>query len=219
MYTLDKARGAYSSDFRIPMNLKQQLTKTTFYTSASDRDSLPEDIGSEIAFAGRSNAGKSSTINNLCSQKSLARTSKTPGRTQLINFFTVTENNKLVDLPGYGYAKASQAKQQRWIQLLEYYFSHRQSLRGTIILMDIRHPFQDADLAMLDWCHHYQREVHILLNKVDKLSRNQANKQMKLAEKELAQYPQEQVSAQVYSATDGTGMNELTNKLGTWFDK
>jgi GTP-binding protein len=201
------------------MNLKQQLAQTTFYTSASSRDSLPEDIGNEIAFAGRSNAGKSSTINNLCSQKHLARTSKTPGRTQLINFFSVTKTNKLVDLPGYGYAKASHDKQRQWIELLEYYFAHRQSLRGAVIVMDIRHPFQEADFAMIGWCSHYQCEIHLLLNKADKLSRNQAFKQLKLAEKQLAQYPQDLMSAQLYSAIDGTGMDELIGKLGVWFDK
>ncbi|MEM8844043.1 MAG: ribosome biogenesis GTP-binding protein YihA/YsxC [Pseudomonadota bacterium] len=201
------------------MNLRQQLTKALFYTSASSPDSLPEDIGNEVAFAGRSNAGKSSAINKLCSQKSLARTSKTPGRTQLINFFTLSETNKLVDLPGYGYAKASQSKQQKWIELLEYYFAHRQSLRGTVILMDIRHPFQDADLAMIDWCSHHQCELHILLNKVDKLSRNQSFKQLKLAEKQLSNFPKELVSAQLFSAANGTGMDELIKKLEMWFDK
>ena len=201
------------------MNLKQQLAQTTFYTSASDRDSLPEDIGNEVAFAGRSNAGKSSTINNLCSQKNLARTSKTPGRTQLINFFSLSETNKLVDLPGYGYAKASQSKQQQWTQLLEYYFAHRQSLRGAVILMDSRHPLQAADLAMIDWCSHHHCEIHLLLNKADKLSRNQAFKQLKLAEKQLAQYPKDLITVQLYSAMDGTGMDELIRKLEIWFDK
>ena len=201
------------------MDLKQQLTKATFYTSASTPDSLPEDIGNEVAFAGRSNAGKSSAINKLCSQKNLARTSKTPGRTQLINFFTLSKTNKLVDLPGYGYAKASQTKQQKWTQLLEYYFAHRQALRATVILMDIRHPFQEADLTMIDWCSHHQCELHILLNKVDKLSRNHSFKQLKLAEKHLANYPQNLASTQLFSATNGTGMNELIKKLETWFSK
>ena len=201
------------------MNLKQQLAQTTFYTSASSRDSLPEDIGNEIAFAGRSNAGKSSTINNLCSQKGLARTSKTPGRTQLINFFSVSKTNKLVDLPGYGYAKASHDKQQQWIKLLEYYFAHRQSLQGAVIIMDIRHPFQDADIAMIEWCTHYQREIHLLLNKADKLSRNQAIKQLRFAEKQLAHYAPDLTSAQLYSAADGTGVDELISRLGKWFDK
>ena len=201
------------------MKLKRQLAQTTFYTSASTPDSLPEDIGNEIAFAGRSNAGKSSTINNLCSQKNLARTSKTPGRTQLINFFSVSNTNKLVDLPGYGYAKASHDKQRQWTELLKYYFAHRQSLRGTVIVMDIRHPFQQADLAMIDWCSYYKCEIHLLLNKIDKLSHNQAYKQLKLAEKQIAKYPQGLMSAQLYSAMDATGMDELISKLEIWFDK
>ena len=201
------------------MDLKQQLAQAVFYTSASSPDSLPEDIGNEVAFAGRSNAGKSSAINRLCAQKNLARTSKTPGRTQLINFFILSKTNRLVDLPGYGYAKASQSKQQQWTQLLEYYFSHRQSLRATVILMDIRHPFQEADLAMIDWCNHHQCDLHILLNKVDKLSRNQSFKQLKLAEKQLADYTQNHASIQLFSATNGTGMNELIKKLEKWFGK
>jgi len=156
------------------MSFKRQLSNAVFFTSASTPNSLPADEGVEIAFAGRSNAGKSSAINRLCQQKGLARTSKTPGRTQLINFFSISETNKLADLPGYGYAKASQTKQKQWLELLEYYFTHRQALKGTIIVMDIRHPLRDSDQKMIDWCVHYQCPIHILLNKSDKLSRNQA---------------------------------------------
>ena len=201
------------------MNLKRQLANTVFYTSASSAKSLPPDEGHEIAFAGRSNAGKSSAINLLCQQKGLARTSKTPGRTQLINFFTVAANNKLADLPGYGYAKASQSKQRQWLELLEYYFTHRQALKGTIIVMDIRHPLRGSDQKMIDWCVHYQCPVHILLNKSDKLSRNQAHKQLVETKKRLPKQDQICIDIQLFSAMSGDGMDEAVIAIQKWFEK
>lgn len=187
-----------------------------FATSAASSASLPADKGIEIAFAGRSNAGKSSTINKLCGQKQLARASKTPGRTQLINFFTLSQEAMLVDLPGYGYAKASQAKQRQWIELLEYYFTYRKALRGTIIVMDIRHPLQEADQSMIDWCLHHRSEVHVLLNKADKLSRNQAIQQLHLTQKKLITQQAEEVSVQLFSASKGSGLDQCYRKLSTW---
>ena len=201
------------------MNIKQQLAHTAFYTSASSAESLPPDVGSEIAFAGRSNAGKSSAINRLCQQKGLARTSKTPGRTQLINFFTVYDSNKLADLPGYGYAKASQSKQKQWLELLEHYFTHRKALKGTIIVMDIRHPFQESDQRMIDWCVHYQCPVHILLNKSDKLSRNQAQKQLLSAKNTLAKRSRTPISVQLFSALSGIGVDDAVKVIQMWFEK
>ena len=202
----------------ITMDFKHKLANTAFSTSAAAPPSLPEDEGYEVAFAGRSNAGKSSVINRLCQQNNLARTSKTPGRTQLINFFAVSQLNKLVDLPGYGYAKASHSKQRQWLELLEHYFTHRQALQGTIIVMDIRHPFQNADQMMIDWCMHHQCDVHILLNKSDKLSRNQALKQLNTANQQLKRYGDQSASIQLFSAMKGDGMNELMNKIKHWFD-
>ncbi len=199
------------------MDFKNQLANTSFYTSASSADSLPADEGYEVAFAGRSNAGKSSAINRLCNQKSLARTSKTPGRTQLINFFSVSPANKLADLPGYGYAKASHSKQRQWLELLEYYFTHRQALKGTIIVMDIRHPFQDADQKMIDWCMHHHCDVHILLNKSDKLSRNKAHNQLQTANNMLSNYTGGLISIQLFSAITGNGMDEAISKIYGWF--
>jgi len=201
------------------MDFKNQLANTAFYTSASSPDSLPSDEGHEVAFAGRSNAGKSSAINRLCNQKSLARTSKTPGRTQLINFFSVSQANKLADLPGYGYAKASHSKQRQWLELLEYYFTHRQALKGTIIVMDIRHPFQEADQKMIDWCMHHHCGVHILLNKSDKLSRNKAHNQLQSANKILANYQTGSTSIQLFSAATGNGMDEAMSKIYNWFEE
>lgn len=200
------------------MNFKHELANTVFFTSASSANSLPTDEGAEIAFAGRSNAGKSSAINRLCQQKALARTSKTPGRTQLINLFTVSGLNKLADLPGYGYAKASQSKQRQWLELLEYYFTNRQALKGTIIVMDIRHPLRDSDQKMIEWCQHYQCPVHILLNKSDKLSRNQAQKQLLSVQKRL---PKNNIptSIQLFSALSGEGVDEAIMVLKKWFEE
>ena len=200
------------------MDFKHKLAKTAFSTSAAAPSSLPADEGAEVAFAGRSNAGKSSVINRLSQQNNLARTSKTPGRTQLINFFTVSPLNKLVDLPGYGYAKASHSKQRQWLELLEHYFTHRRALQGTIIVMDIRHPFQSADQMMIDWCMHHQCDVHILLNKSDKLSRNQALKQFAAANKRLEHYGDHGITIQLFSAMKGDGLNELMSKIKHWFD-
>lgn len=200
------------------MNFKQQLAQTSFFTSASSANSLPVDEGCEIAFAGRSNAGKSSAINRLCQQKGLARTSKTPGRTQLINFFKVLGTNKLADLPGYGYAKATQSKQRQWLELLEYYFTHRKALKGTIIVMDIRHPLQDSDQKMIDWCLHYKCPMHILLNKSDKLNRNKAQKQLLSTSKSLPQHASSAISLQLFSALTGDGMDETVKILQDWFD-
>ncbi len=200
------------------MEFKNQLANSAFFTSAASADSLPTDEGNEVAFAGRSNAGKSSAINRLCNQKSLARTSKTPGRTQMINFFTVSAQNKLADLPGYGYAKASHSKQRQWLELLEYYFTHRQALKGTIIVMDIRHPFQDADQNMIDWCMHHHCNVHILLNKSDKLSRNKAHNQLQAANNILLNYKGGLTSIQLFSAVTGNGMDEAMSKIHGWFE-
>lgn len=201
------------------MDIKQALTSSKFVTSAATPASLPNDLGTEIAFAGRSNAGKSSTINKLCGQKQLARASKTPGRTQLINFFTLGPESMLVDLPGYGYAKASQSKQKQWIELLEYYFSHRQALKGTVIVMDIRHPLQAADQNMIDWCLHHGSKVHVLLNKADKLSRNKAMQQLHATHKALSDQQLDDVTLQLFSAADGTGSNEVLKKLSQWMSE
>ncbi len=198
------------------MALKHLLANAEFSVSAAKPEDLPTDHGHEVAFAGRSNAGKSSVLNKLCGRKQLARTSKTPGRTQLINFFHVSESARLVDLPGYGFAKASQHKQRQWTQLLEYYFSTRQALCGIVLVMDIRHPLREVDWTMLDWCIHYHCNVHILLNKADKLSRNQASKQLSLVMKQLPEPDKNSLSVQLFSAMAGTGLEEATNKIGDW---
>ena len=154
--------------------MNHYFQQASFLQSATTRKTLPPESGLEIAFAGRSNAGKSSVINTLCSQKSLARTSKTPGRTQLINFFRLPDQHFLVDLPGYGYAKVPEAVKLEWQGFIEAYLTQRNTLRGLILVMDIRHPLTAYDQTLLSWSYRRQLPVHILLNKADKLTRGAA---------------------------------------------
>lgn len=149
------------------------LSKAHFLTSAAAIEHLPVDTGAEIAFAGRSNAGKSTAINRLTGQKQLARASKTPGRTQLINFFSLDETHRLVDLPGYGFAKVPMAIKLRWQETMTRYLESRQSLVALVLLMDIRHPLKPEDVELLSWAQQSQLETVILLTKADKLSRQQ----------------------------------------------
>jgi len=151
----------------------------SFLISASQASQFPENGMLEVAFAGRSNAG------TLCDQKALARTSKTPGRTQLINFFPLDDQHCLVDLPGYGYAKVPERVRKEWQKLMEAYLGGRQQLRGLVVIMDIRHPLKDYDLQMLEWCEHMQTPAHILLTKADKLKKGQASKQLLMVKKAL----------------------------------
>src|SRR5690606_12291316 len=148
--------------------------KATFFQSAPSIRECPSETGVEVAFAGRSNAGKSSAINTLTNNSKLARTSKTPGRTQLINFFSLSDSQRLVDLPGYGYAKVSRDLKEQWQRYLSEYLQNRRSVKGLILLMDIRHPLQEFDTTMLDWTAQAGMPVHILLTKADKISRGAA---------------------------------------------
>lgn len=190
-------------------------SETRFLTSAGKFSQCPPDSGAEVAFAGRSNAGKSSAINTLTEQTKLARTSKTPGRTQLLNFFAVTEQQRLVDLPGYGFAKVPIAVKERWHQQLDDYLRRRQSLRGLILLMDIRHPLQPFDLMMLEWGEQTGMPVHILLTKADKLKKGPANNQLLQVRKALSD-TQGRVSVQLFSALKQTGTQELHKVLNNW---
>ena len=198
------------------MNFKHLLSNADFLQSAAKPQDLPDDTGYEVAFAGRSNAGKSSVLNKICNRKNLAKASKTPGRTQMINFFALSNTARLVDLPGYGYAKASQAKQRQWTQLLEHYFDQRQALTGVILVMDIRHPLKVVDQTMLEWCAYQNQSIHILLNKADKLSRNQNHVQLMQVNKHLRQFSGESASCQLFSAMSGLGSEELLEKLESW---
>lgn len=192
--------------------------QASFVQSATTPKTLPKESGLEIAFAGRSNSGKSSTINRVCSQKSLARTSKTPGRTQLINFFTLPEGQLLVDLPGYGYAKVPENLKIQWQKFIEAYLTTRGTLKGLILVMDIRHPMTVFDQGLLAWAAHRQLPVHVLLNKADKLSRGAVQNTLLAVRKELSQYASP-VTVQAFSASGGLGLEELWAKLDEWFER
>lgn len=198
-----------------PLSKQLNFRQVKFLTSAPKLAACPSDIGSEVAFAGRSNAGKSSAINTLTDNKKMAKTSKTPGRTQLINFFTITDQQRLVDLPGYGFAKVPLQVKFEWQKHLEEYLRHRMSLKGLILLMDCRHPMQDFDRMMLDWAHNSNMPVHILLTKADKLKKGPAKNTLLSVQKELESIPGN-VSAQLFSSMKRTGLSSLKTVLAGW---
>ncbi len=188
-----------------------------FLVSAAKLSQTPPDNGLEVAFAGRSNAGKSSALNTLCQQKALARTSKTPGRTQLLNFFSVDEQRRLVDLPGYGFAKVSERVKLQWQGALADYLENRLSLQGVILLMDVRHPLKEFDRQMLDWSHQIGRPVHILLTKADKLSRGAAANSLQMVQREISQFGTS-VSIQLFSALKRQGIDQAHQVMDGWFE-
>ena len=191
-------------------------TNAVFDKSAAKLSQCPTDIIREVAFAGRSNAGKSSALNCLTDQKKLARTSKTPGRTQLINFFRLGESKlALVDLPGYGFAKVPVKLKNEWQKELETYLNRRQALCGLVLLMDIRHPLKEFDNAMLDWAQEAGMPIHIMLTKADKLKRGPAQSTMlkvKKAVKDLGDL----VTVQTFSSQNGEGLPQLQKQLNKW---
>ncbi|ENU28910.1 YihA family ribosome biogenesis GTP-binding protein [Acinetobacter sp. 2JN-4] len=190
------------------------LRQAEFLMSAPKLALCVEDTGYEIAFAGRSNAGKSSAINALTNQKQLARASKRPGRTQMINFFSLgNPDQRLVDLPGYGYAAVPEAMKLVWQKELENYLIHRQSLQGLVLLMDIRHPLQHFDLMMLEWAHSRHLFVHILLTKADKLNRGPANKTLLDVKQQLKKMKLD-FSIQLFSSLNKIGLEELASVMG-----
>ncbi len=197
--------------------MSTSLSKAQFLRSASAEKDFPNDIRAEIAFCGRSNAGKSSAINALCRQNNLARTSKTPGRTQLINFFKLDGDSCLVDLPGYGYAKAPAKVQQKWQRLMETYLTHRQALCGLVLLMDIRHPLTEIDWTMIRWSDYYQLPMYILLTKADKVNRNHTVKTMTLVTSKLEQKGFD-CGVQTFSATKQIGLSQAQNKIVDWLN-
>lgn len=193
------------------------LQKAQFMTSAPRLSACPPGIGHEVAFVGRSNAGKSSAINALTRQRQLARASKTPGRTQLLNFFGLDEERRLVDLPGYGYAAVPEAMKIAWQKELQNYLLKRDSLRGLMLLMDIRHPMQNYDVEMLKWAQAGKLPVHILLTKCDKLNRGPAltavqDVAKRLKEKGLT------ATISLFSALRSEGLEEAADVLGKWLD-
>lgn len=192
-----------------------QYRGAQFLTSAAKLSQCPPDTGWEVAFAGRSNAGKSSAINSLTNNKKLAKTSKTPGRTQLINFFELSDCQRLVDLPGYGFAKVPLAVKREWTKQLEIYLQNRQCLRGLILLMDVRHPLQPFDRQMLAWALQAPMPVHILLTKADKLKRGAAGTALLQVRAEL-KHQEELTSVQLFSALKHEGHKELIAVLDGW---
>ena len=195
-----------------------KFQSAAFATSAPSLKQCPEDSGCEVAFAGRSNAGKSSAINTLTRNKSLARTSKTPGRTQMINFFTLSDGKRLVDLPGYGYAKVPIAMKAQWNRHLAEYLQQRKSLGGLILLMDIRHPLQDYDQQMLNWAAEAGLPVHILLTKSDKLKRGPAQSTLLKVDSFLREMDPgvTLLTVQTFSSLKKQGLPELEVQLNHW---
>ncbi|WP_188213428.1 ribosome biogenesis GTP-binding protein YihA/YsxC [Neisseria subflava] len=197
------------------MNLFQNAK---FFTTVNHLKDLP-DTPAEIAFVGRSNAGKSSAINTLTNHVRLAYVSKTPGRTQHINFFELENGNFMVDLPGYGYAQVPEAIRAHWVKLLGDYLQQRRQLIGLILIMDSRHPLKALDIQMLDFFHITGRPVHILLSKADKLSKNDQIKTLAAVKKSLKPYTDRQkISVQLFSSLKKQGMEEVNQVVGSWFD-
>ena len=188
------------------------LAQAEFVLSANALAQLPKDSQAEVAFAGRSNAGKSPALNALCNQNSLARTSKTPGRTQHLVYFRITENRYLVDLPGYGYAKVPIAVRDHWQAFITRYFQIREPLVGLVLVMDVRHPLRDYDLQMLDYAFKRNISVHCLLTKADKLGRSEQARTLAGVKKELAG----RASVQLFSGSAKLGLDEARDVVTGW---
>jgi len=189
---------------------------THFVMSAPDIRHLPADTGIEVAFAGRSNAGKSSALNTLTNQKGLARTSKTPGRTQLINLFEVKEGKRLVDLPGYGYAEVPEEMKLKWQRALGEYLQKRQALKGLVILMDIRHPLKDLDRQMINWSVESGIPVLLLLTKADKLASGARKAQLNVVREAALEFVGD-VQVELFSSLKKIGVDKVRQKLDSWF--
>ena len=190
-----------------------------FFTTVNHLKDLP-DTAAEIAFVGRSNAGKSSAINTLCNHVRLAYVSKTPGRTQHINFFELSNGHFMVDLPGYGYAQVPEAIRAHWVKLLGDYLQTRPSLLGLVLIMDIRHPLKPLDIQMLDFFAQTERPVHILLSKADKLSKNEQIKTLSSVKKALKPFAERQaVTVQLFSSLKKQGIEEVEHIVQSWFDR
>ena len=186
-----------------------QFPKARFLVSAAAAAQFVPDQGVEVAFVGRSNAGKSSAINTIVNRRQFARTSKTPGRTQLVNFFELSEGRRLVDLPGYGFARVSDAMRQSWERLIGSYFDARSSIAGLFLIVDVRRGLNDGDLQILDLAESYGLPVHILLSKADKLKRGAAASALKAARREIG----DRASVQLFSALKRTGVDEARTTL------
>ena len=190
--------------------------KAKFLLAVQNLEQLPDNIPYEVGFAGRSNAGKSSAINTITGIHSLARTSKTPGRTQQIVYFQLDEEHTLVDLPGYGFAKVPLKVKKHWHELMEGYFKEREALKGLVLVMDIRHPMREFDEQMLEWSHHNGTPVHILLTKADKLSKGAASSVMLKLKKWLKEEDYTHTTIQTFSSLKRTGSETVMQKMDEW---
>lgn len=197
------------------MTNKARYHQATFLLSAPSLEHLPPDEGAEVAFIGRSNVGKSSAINTITGISGLARSSKTPGRTQTINLFELDNHNRLVDLPGYGYAKVPLQLKQRFQEMINAYLETRQCLKGLILLMDIRHPFKESDQRLIEWTLHCAVPLHILLTKSDKLSHGAASAALQQAEQVLQSWAPD-ITVQLFSSLDHSGLDQVHKVLNQW---
>ncbi len=197
-------------------NKKIHFENTAFKISAPDISHLPDDSGIEIAFAGRSNAGKSSSLNTLTRQKNLARTSKTPGRTQLINVFEIEEGKRLIDLPGYGFAKVPPEVKKKWQKALGEYLQKRESLKGIVVVMDIRHPLKDLDKQLIQWAVDSDISVLALLTKSDKLKQSARSKAVKEVRNAVTEFGGD-VIVEPFSSLKNTGLEKLKLILTEWY--
>jgi GTP-binding protein len=184
-----------------------------FVTSAAEAHQLAPDVGHEVAFAGRSNSGKSTAINSITQRSGLARVSRTPGRTQLINFFELAPERRLVDLPGYGFAKVPERIRLKWLQLMEHYFNVRESLVGLVLIVDSRRGLGAQDAAMLEWVLARDRQAHVLLTKADKLNRRDSQKVLRETQTACADTS---VTVQLFSAHAKEGFDEARSVMDRW---
>lgn len=196
--------------------MSSHYKKACFLLSVAEMHQLPPDNGTEVAMVGRSNAGKSSVLNRITQTKGLARVSKTPGRTQLVNVFTIDETRRLIDLPGYGFAKVPLAAKLKWQKTVDEYIDTRESLRGLVMIMDIRHPLKDLDIQLLEYCDARGLPVHIVLNKSDKISRGAGTNTLEAVKKALVDY-RNAITFQLFSALKGTGVEQLHSVLDKWY--
>jgi len=193
--------------------------QAVFLTTVAHLRDMPQDSIREVAFAGRSNAGKSSAINTLAGRVRLAYVSKTPGRTQHLNYFTLAAGKYFVDLPGYGYAKAPEEIRSQWEGLIGPYLSKREQLAGLVVIMDIRRPLTDLDLRLIDWFRPTGRPIHVLLSKADKLSRQEQAKALRSVQAELATWGDAELySVQIFSSLKKTGVEEAEAVLAGWLE-
>ena len=207
------------ANISISLYMPQPFSSARYLTSVAKPGKYPDiSPAAEVAFAGRSNVGKSSTLNRLCRQKSMARTSKTPGRTQMINFFQLSNGAILVDLPGYGYAKVPEKQRRNWGELIEDYLKHRSNLRGLVQVTDIRRPLTETDWQLIEWCYARKLPLLLLLNKADKLKYGAVKKTLQEVQMALKDAPMP-IAILPFSATRGEGLDALKEHLEYWLEQ